>query len=126
MLTDNDVLTYVEWRTFPSLQGTPTDNIIIKQDKEDNIWFGMELDSLTEITYIGICPRNDKNSIYSGMYYELLYWDNQWKSLGIKKSQGETITYENIPSDAVLWLRNLTEGKEERIFTIENGEQVWW
>lgn len=24
------------------------------------------------------------------------------------------------------WLRNLTRGREERIFTYEDGKQVWW
>ncbi len=34
--------------------------------------------------------------------------------------------YDNIPSHALLLLRDHTRGKEERIFTLENGEQVWW
>lgn len=126
ILTDNDILSYVEWRTFPNLVGTPSDNIIIKRNEGDTLWIAMELDSLTEITHIGICPRNDKNNIYPGMYYELLFWDNKWESLGTKISQGETIKFEDVPSNAILWLRNHTEGKEERIFTIEKGEQVWW
>jgi len=126
ILTDNDILSYVEWRTFPRLVGTPTDNVIIKRNEDDTVWIAMELDTLTEITHIGICPRNDKNSIYYGMYYELLFWDNKWESLGAKYAQGETIKFENVPSNSVLWLRNHTEGKEERIFTIDNGKQVWW
>lgn len=28
-------------------------------------------------------------------------------------------------SNAILWLRNHSEGNEERIFTYENGMQVW-
>ena len=27
---------------------------------------------------------------------------------------------------ALLWLRNLTKGREERPFTYENGRQIWW
>ena len=33
---------------------------------------------------------------------------------------------DNVPTNALLLLRNHTKGKEERIFTYENGEQVWW
>jgi hypothetical protein len=39
--------------------------------------------------------------------------------------------FENINKNT-LWLprlyllQNLTKGKEERIFTYENGKQVWW
>ena len=34
--------------------------------------------------------------------------------------------FENVPSNAVYWLRNHTAGKEERVFTIQNGEQRFW
>ena len=126
LLTDNDILTYVEWSTYPSLVNSSAGNILIKASPDENIWLGMELDTITKITHVGICPRNDKNDIYPGMYYELLYWDNQWVSLGIKEATGHALTYDNIPSNAVLWLRNHSEGKEERIFTIEDGKQIWW
>lgn len=33
---------------------------------------------------------------------------------------------DSCPSNALFRLRNLTRGKEERIFTYDNGEQVWW
>ena len=33
---------------------------------------------------------------------------------------------DNVPTNALLLLRNHTKGKEERIFTYEGGEQVWW
>jgi len=34
--------------------------------------------------------------------------------------------YDNAPSNALFWLRNYTAGQEERIFTYENGKQIWW
>jgi len=34
--------------------------------------------------------------------------------------------YDNVPGNALLLLRNHTKGKEERIFTYENDEQIWW
>ncbi|PKQ66535.1 hypothetical protein BZG01_10950 [Labilibaculum manganireducens] len=126
IMTDGDILTYVEWKTNPKLQDAPTGNIIMKEYAENPIWIGLELDSITEITHVGICPRNDKNGIYPGMYYELFYWDNQWKSLGKKIAMTDMITYDHIPSNALLWLRNFSEGKEERIFTIKDGKQIWW
>jgi hypothetical protein len=36
------------------------------------------------------------------------------------------LQYHNAPSNALFWLRNHSGGKEERIFTYENGKQVWW
>jgi hypothetical protein len=60
------------------------------------------------------------------MNYELFYMDDDWISLGVKEATGDSITFDKIPENALLWLRNLDEGKEERIFTLENGKQIWW
>ena len=80
--------------------------------------------SISEITYL---PRNDANGIYPGNEYELFYFDlNGWQSLGSKIATGYSIEFENVPSNAVYWLRTHTTGKEERIFTIQNGEQRFW
>jgi hypothetical protein len=64
----------------------------------------------------------------AGDEYELFYWSQSgWTSLGsqIGDSTGELI-YENCPTNALFWLRNHTRGKEERIFTYENGKQVFY
>jgi hypothetical protein len=61
------------------------------------------------------------------MSYELYYWDEKWISLGVKEAKAHSITYDNIPAGALLLLECLDEGKERRIFTIdENGKQIWW
>lgn len=36
------------------------------------------------------------------------------------------LDYEGVPAGHLYWLRDLTEGVEERIFTYEQGKQVWW
>lgn len=36
------------------------------------------------------------------------------------------ITFKDVPQGGLYLLRDLTRGKDERIFTYENGEQVWW
>jgi len=36
------------------------------------------------------------------------------------------LQYDNVPENSLLLLRNHTKGREERIFTYENGKQVWW
>jgi hypothetical protein len=75
---------------------------------------------------VGICPRNDKNGIYPGMRYELFIWDDEWISQGVKVATDDKIGFDNVPANAVMWLRNHDEGKEERIFTMKEGRQVWW
>jgi len=94
----------------------------------DSIWVGLAFDTPKSIRRITYLPANDDNCICNGELYELFYWDNNWISLGKQTGSSETyrLTYNNVPTNALLLLRNLTKGKEERIFTYEHGEQVWW
>ena len=91
-----------------------------------NLWVGIDLGRSVQIKSVGFCPRNDDNGISPGDIYELFWWDNQWKSLGVKRATEYALQYDNVPKNALLWLRNRTRGKEERPFTYENGIQVWW
>ncbi len=88
--------------------------------------FVMDLGKPTQITEVQLCPRNDTNYIIPGNNYELLFWNDGWHSAGQKKATDYFLNYEDIPSETIYWLRCLTEGKEERVFTYENGKQIWW
>lgn len=88
-------------------------------------WVGMDFDKKIRINKIKYLPRNDQNTIEPGDDYELFYWNNQWISLGVRKADKYYLKY-SAPENALLWLRNLSRGKEERIFTYENGKQKWW
>lgn len=71
-------------------------------------------------------PRNDDNFIHPGDKYELFYQDGVrgWKSLGRQIAEGSVLEYTNIPQGALLWLRDLTQGREEQLFVLtEEGEQ---
>lgn len=46
--------------------------------------------------------------------------------LGEKVATADYIEYEDVPSGALYWLRNRTEGKEERPFTVSNGRIRFW
>jgi hypothetical protein len=95
---------------------------------QDGAWVGLDLGNPKQIDCIRYLPRNDDNNIRSGDLYELFYWDKkQWNSLG-KQTGNDThiLIYENCPSNALFLLHNHTRGKEERIFTYENGKQIWW
>lgn len=89
-------------------------------------WVGMDFGKPVHLGKIIYIPRNDDNNVTPGDQYELLYWEEKWRSLGKKRCDSETIVFHNAPDHALFWLRNLTKGKEERIFTYERGEQVWW
>jgi hypothetical protein len=105
------------------------ENFFIK-DKRSEGWVGLDLGKGNEhiITRIRFCPRSDTNFILEGDDYELMYWsDGKWKSAGRKRAkQYNFINFRNVPSKLMYLLHNHSRGKEERIFTYENGNQVWW
>lgn len=96
--------------------------------KQKDAWLGLDLGKAVELSKLVYLPRNDDNFIREGELYELFYWDKGWRSLGQKTGDGERqcLVYDNVPENALLLLRNLSKGKEERIFTYEGGKQVWW
>jgi hypothetical protein len=89
-------------------------------------WVGLDLGQQKRITKIGFCPRNDTNCIIPGNTYELFYWDGQWISLGMQKATKDFLTFDNVPTGSLFWLKCRNGGKEERIFTYKNGMQIWW
>ena len=47
-----------------------------------------------------------------------------WVSLGKTVATGKTVAFRG-PKNALFWLRDLTQGKEEQVFFYENGKQVF-
>lgn len=78
------------------------------------------------ISKIRFTPMNDSNYIVTNNEYELFYWDNNWVSAGKKIAKSDSLKYTNVPSGTIYWLKCLSGGKEERIFTYENDMQIWW
>jgi hypothetical protein len=88
-----------------------------------NFTLGLEFDKPRMIGYIRFQSRNDDNHIRPGDRYELLYWEKDWRSLGMQIAADTLLIYHNVPENSILWLRNLTRGKEENIFVMESGKQ---
>jgi hypothetical protein len=107
-----------------AFDGDPLTYVDTKQP--DNAWVGLDLGRLTTISRIRFIARTDMNAIQKGDEYELFYWDDLWISLGRQTANGHELIYREAPSNALFWLRNNSEGKEERIFTYEQGKQIWW
>ena len=106
-INDNNILNYKEIE--------PGNNIIFDFKKP------------VEIMKVICYPRSDGNSIYIGNEYELLYHElDGWRSLGKKVAEECFLEYDNMPTNALFWLRNITTGVEERPFVIENGKVVFW
>lgn len=81
----------------------------------------------TVLSAIECLLRNDGNDVWPGHWYELSYHDGAgWCSLGMKEARDRWIEFNGIPRNALLWLKDLTSGQEERIFTYADGEIRFW
>ena len=95
---------------------------------QTDAWTGVDLGKSVSVDKICFLPRSDDNFIRGGEEYELCYWDGRWVSLGRQTGDrwSQELVFDNVPDNALLLLHNLTRGKEERIFTYEEGWQIWW
>ena len=92
-------------------------------------WVGLELEKPEIIQKIRYLLFNDDNEIREGDLYELFYFDVGKGFISLGKQYGnreQALLFKNVPDNAILWLRDYTRGKEERIFTYENNKQIWW
>lgn len=89
-------------------------------------WIGLDLTYPESISKIKYLPRNSFNEIEAGNKYELFYYNYGWQSLGVQIAINQYLEYKSVPKNALLLLKNLTQGKEERIFTYEKDKQIWW
>lgn len=104
------------------------DNVTFIELKQNTgEWIGIDFGKPIAVDYFRFLPRNDDNAIVAGDSYELMMWDKTgWKSLINCIANSDKLIFKNVPSGGLYLLHNHTKGKEERIFTYENGKQVWW
>ena len=89
-------------------------------------WAGLDLKQPHRIGKIVFTPRNRDNYIYKGENYELFYSSQgEWHSAGTQVAASDSLLY-MVPKGALLYLKNYTRGKDERIFEYYNGEQQYW
>lgn len=94
----------------------------------DGGWGAMEFEQPSSVAEVRYLPRNDGNHIEEGDTYQLYYWANDdWQLLCEQKGNREgVLMFDKVPSNALLLLHDATKGSQERVFTCEGGEQVWW
>lgn len=110
-MTDGDILSYYQSK---------------EQNREP---ITVDLKKECRVDRIHIVPRNDDNFIRPGDEYELFYQNGAegWISLGRQTAVTDRLKYDRIPSGAVLWLRDLSRGREEQLFILkEHGEQFFY
>lgn len=89
-------------------------------------WVGLDFGEEKKVSKLKFSPRSDLNYVKPRDTYELFYWTNQWVSLGKKKAKAYFVSFEDVPENALLWLRNLNEGIEEDLFIYKDDKQHFW
>lgn len=97
-------------------------------NQPDGNWVGMDMGKPADIRYASVSPRSDDNDICPGNEYELFYFNGEdWCSLGYQMAEGNSLHYDDIPLNTLLWLHNYTRGNNERPFIVNiKGEIEWW
>jgi hypothetical protein len=102
------------------------DGIIEELAPDDLNKISVQLASTTrrkqEISTDGIL----KTFLKAGQEYELFFWDDGWQTLGKSVAGDKPIMFDDVPAGGLYWLVVADSDKEERIFTMEDGRQVWW
>lgn len=88
-------------------------------------WVGLALKRPMVVDSVVYTPRNRRNFIEVGDDYELFYCDREWKSLGRRRADSDSIIY-TAPKGVLLYLKNLSRGNQERIFEYTDGRQIFW
>ena len=95
----------------------------LRKESEDIIFdFGQPV-RIGRITYI---KRGDGNNIRHGDTYELYYWDDGWILHDRQLSKDISLDFKGLPSDALYYIKCVTRGKQNRIFTYQDGEPRWY
>jgi F5/8 type C domain-containing protein len=99
--------------------------------KNENSWVGLDFGRPEKIDSIRFSPGVGLNGpdyfIITNHKYELKYWMNShWITISTCTAKNASVTFNNIPSNALCLVHDLTVDVEERIFTIDNGKQIWW
>ena len=90
-------------------------------------WVGMDFGKEVNIGKLIFIPRTDGNMIQLGDTYELYWWGPEgWQLIGGPRIARDVVLEYLAPSNALYWLRDVSRGREERIFTYSDGKQIFW
>ncbi len=92
-----------------------------------NIKQTLRLFSTTRRTQREATDSIKKTAFVPNVNYELFYWDFGWQSLGVKHTiSNQPLIFTYAPQGTLYWLVQKDYNKQERIFTYETNQQVWW
>lgn len=90
-------------------------------------WAGYDFGHPVSVESVGYIRRGDGNDICPGDVYELYYWaDGGWQLHQKKKAEHVYIDFEDVPSDALYFIRDSTRGAQNRTFIYDKDEVIWY
>lgn len=90
-------------------------------------WVGMDFGKPVRVERIYYVARGDGNTIEPGDIYQISCWrNNRWEPLATMQAEHPWLEFRNMPCGLPFILQDKTRGKDMRIFTYEDGKQVWW
>ncbi len=92
----------------------------------DDNRINLELISVTKKVFKQATENKEISFLETGKQYELFYWDEEWKTQGCLIADDQPLLFEDMPIGHLYWLVQKDSRKDERIFTYENGVQIWW
>jgi hypothetical protein len=85
-----------------------------------------QLNRTEQVTCDRKFPYDDTNLVKIGDTYQLLYWDREgWQTVAKQVATTTHVTFNKVPRGALLLLKDLTRGRQERVFLYQNGEQIF-
>lgn len=78
-----------------------------------------------QVESVRFAPSTDLNFVEKGHLYELYYFDKSWNLVGRQLAHEEHLVFDNVPTNALLLLKDRTAGQEERIFEYKDSVQIW-
>lgn len=90
-------------------------------------WIGMDFGKPTLVSAIRFITRTDDNGINPGQTYELSYWAQHGEQVIEQKvATTDSICFHGVPRGALIWLKNLETGLEERPFIVNENRILYY
>ncbi|NOZ07989.1 MAG: transglutaminase domain-containing protein [FCB group bacterium] len=103
-----------------------TEGQIIPLDGSSSAPVDLQLISTTRVKFEAATEARDIVALNEGKTYILKYWNDGWTDVGEQQAGSDPLIFKEVPGDRLYWLVEKDSRREERIFTWENGRQVWW
>jgi hypothetical protein len=102
------------------------DGSIVTLNADTSKSISLQLASTTRVTQDASTDGTNSLKLTPNQKYELFYWNQGWQSVATLRADSSALEFNSVPEGALYWLVAKDSDKEERIFTYEDGRQIWW